>query len=313
MLPVIAPIAQVVTEGLALLGQHENEIAGGVIMAHGAGIGVRWVNSAVRAFLPLLQRRYVGTSRAAQVAAGNNIVAVSERIRTTIDEYVASGSLTEDQGRAALDDPAFALLFNDRLLDASETDDPLVHESFAKMVVEHMTRTSGTSEAVLIGMASARLRELGSRQLRLLGAIFVAEHIEVVPFVSLGSVEADVQFYKEQCEVEVRPFWDIPILAQDVEHLDATNLIELSEERLHRRVLGGGRGSPMLSHAFALNPYQLSGIELPDVFRKLGSWMENPERSLSFKYITLKNPGWIIGAVVYSHLRGVPLDLGRWE
>jgi len=240
-----------------------------VIAVHAAGTGVAWVKSAVRTFLPVLERRYAGTSPAAQAAA-NNIIAVSARVKETIDVYVASGRLTEAQGRVALDDPAFAVLLNDRLLDASETDDPLVHDAFAKMVVERMTMTSGTAEAILIGVASARVRDLGNRQLRLLGTIFVAEQVYIDAFDSHGSREADFEYYTAQCNVEVRPFWDLPVLSQDIDHLDAANLIELSEERLHRRTIGGGRQSPMLANALANYPDQLNPqTPAPDVYRKL--------------------------------------------
>ena len=70
----------------------------------------------------------------------------------------------------------------------------------------------------------------------------------------------------------------------------------------------------MLSTALASYPEHLSATQpAPEVYRKLQAWMENPDRVLAFKYTSLKNPGWIIGAVVYSFLGGVPLDLGKWE
>jgi len=305
-------IVEIVQHGLAVLGEHEAEVAGALMTARAAGIGFRWVRSAVGCLLPILERRYLGTSAAAQTAAAANVVAVSESLKAAVDEYVASGRLIEKQGRAALDDPAFAVFFNDRILDASETNDPFMHETLAKMVVERMTKTSGTSEAILISIAASRLRDLGPRQLRLIGAIFVAEHVFVEPFVSRGSSEADFDFYTEQCAIEVRPHWDAQLISQDFDHLDSLSLIELSQDRFKRRMFGGGTQAPMLATALQEYPARFApGTRQPEVYQRLHSWIEGAE-AIAFKYVQLKSPGWIIGAVVHAHLRGQPLDLGKW-
>lgn len=312
---IVPVVVETVQHWLAAVGADAPIIEGAVLTYQAGSTGIKLAASAVRSLIPVLDRKYAGTSKAAQAAGAANMLAAAERISAVVNEYVAAGRLTPEQGRAALDDPAVAVLVSDRLLDASETNDPMIQDAFAKLVVERMTLTSGTAEAILIRLASERLRALGARQLRLLGAIFTAKQVGIDPFDTRGSQVADYEYYAEQCEIEVRPFWDTVIIEQDFEHLDAANLLAIDADRFQRRIIDPAGSSPMIRDAVQRFPELLRADPKP-VFHRLGEWMQGGEsgnRNVAFVYTSLKQPGWIIGAVVHSHLRGIPLDLGKWE
>jgi len=302
-------IMAAVLTGLQTLGEQEATLAGAVMAVKAAA----WVIDAVKPLLPLLDQKYAGTPAGAQLAAAHNILDASAKVRKRILEYSADGRLTREVLIESLDDPAFAVFFKGGLSDASETDSELSHEQFALLVCERMVHSKGSGEAIKLRMAADRLLDLTDRHLPLIGAIFVAQHVFPDPFEASGSIDEDSVVTKRHPPLKFGPHWDVQIVGQDFDHLDAANILEIHDRRVGLRV-GGERISFMLNRLGSdyLGPSTRMGSE---VFTHLYHWMQGDRNAgvLGFKSVSLKQPGWIIGATIHSHLRGIPVDLGRWE
>lgn len=307
--PVAVTIGTEIINGLSAIGAHEDAIGGAALAAGAAIKGTGWLISALKTRLPFFNRHYLGTSPAAQTQAAANVISVSQHIRKRFDEYVADGRLTEQQARDALDNPAFALFFNDAVLGASETDDDFIHEQFASLIIERMTKDHASVEAIAIRLATERLRDITSQQLKLLAAIFVAQrvlpyhHHHPEPFSSLEE-------YAELCSAEVRPHWDACIYYGDYWSLAAANTIDIRDTGLNCAYY-----CPMIAQADSLFPEWHD--HPPEVFTRLTSWMEGTlsvdvdgarldlgSNPCGFKQIMLKKTGAIIGNVVHWNMLG---------
>jgi polyhydroxyalkanoate synthesis regulator phasin len=268
---------------------------------------------------PLLDHWYLGTSEGAKEAAARNVASISEKIANRIDDYIESGRLTAEQGRKAFDDPAFALLLNDSLKSASKTDNEEKHGVLATLIAERMTQTNDSAERHFIAIARNGVEHLGSRQLRLLGAICVARYWIVDEFETKGSQESDFAFYVELCNVEVRPHWDTPIIRQDIEHLEMLSLLKTSDDRLTKRLVGGGIGCPMVEKAAQRFENQMTLWETP-VIKHLNQQMVGAlndegiiQTQLAFRNLELTPAGLIVGAAMHAILRGIPFESGKWD
>jgi len=297
---VVVAVGEHVVEALNAIGSHQETIEGAEMSARAAGVGLSWVRRAAASLRPLINDWYRGTSKGAQDTAGQNLVDAAEEIADKIDEYVDAGRLTEEQGRQAFDDPA-------------------KHELLAALIAERMTKTSDSAEAVFIALASAALKHLGSRQLRLLGAILVTRYWEIDEFASTGSDDGDFAHYVECCNVEVRPHWDVQIMRQDIDHLEMLSLLRATDQHLTRRLVGGRMNCPMLSYASHRFQQQATLWQTP-VFLRLNDFATGGRNAggqnqphLAFQFLELSPAGLITGAAMHYILRGLPIDLGKWE
>jgi hypothetical protein len=166
-----------IMNGLSTIGEHATAVEGGAIAINYAAKGIGWLVSAIKTRLPFFERHYLGTSEGAQIRAAANVLSVGEKVREKLDAYIQEGRLTEQQAQEALDDPAFAVFLNTTLLHASETDDTFTHEQFASLVVERMTKSSTSSDAIALRIAAERLHDLTPRQLKALGAAYAATYV----------------------------------------------------------------------------------------------------------------------------------------
>jgi hypothetical protein len=316
--PVAVTIGTEILNGLSAIGAHEDAIGGAALAAGAAIKGTSWLYSALKTRLPFLDRHYLGTSSAAQTQGAANVLNVSQHIRKRFDEYVSDGRLTERQAHDALDNPAFALFFNDAVLGASETDDDFIHEQFASLIIERMTNDHASVQAIAIRLATERLRDITSRQLKLLGALYVTQ------YGGLSEYTGDtIEKYAESCSAELRPHWNVRVVSEDIASLASLNVIKIRE---HSTKYSDDElvNCPMLLIAAKMYPRVYHPFE---AFIRLRSWMEgkriegdpiegtendegdfDEDSRIDFVRVVLTQSGWTIGHAVHSHLLDRRLD-----
>ena len=301
---IVPIVVETVQRGLALLNENKETISGAVMLVEVTRSAGRLVAGAVKPLFPLLAQHYLGASAPAQVAAGENVLSVSSKIRDLISESMADGRLTQEQIETAVSDPAFAVSFKTALLKASESNTELRQNQFAQLVVAQMSKPPGSHAAQVLNVATRLLADLTDRQLLLLGAITVSLYVTVDGFELTGPVEADYETYANLCAVEVAPYLDAQIRNEDIRYLEALNLLTLKSSLVDRHT------SPMLN-AIGIGHLMPATHGQKEVFARLNQWISGDRLNgkIGFGEIHLTQPAWVLGAAVHAHLRNRPLDI----
>ena len=191
-----------------------------------SGTASGFMSPAIKHGLSWISDRYKGHPKDATKTAQNNAINFFGQVNICLEGQQQIQGI-EDKTKQALADPDYTSLFQEAVLGAARTNSEQKHKLLARLVTDRLTAEPDSLQNLAAHTACNAVLQLTSKQLKILGAIYVIRHLPAPQHITKISIDADrinvgIKWFLE----EITPFYPIRwVSEEDLAHMASMSCI----------------------------------------------------------------------------------------